>query len=110
MSSPDDLFFEVRLKNGWGETVAVVRRPLSRDAAFMGSRAAENTRNPAPFGGVSPFEDAVRVLKVREFRRMLLREAGAAAGDQLSDFLQDREGWHGLDRQDRVEKIVREDR
>lgn len=101
------LYLELKLTDEHGTVHGVVRRPLSEKAAFKGQRHAEQFHNPAPIGGPT-FDDAVEVLQVREFRRKLLIEAATGSGMQLADFLEDREGWHGLDRQESTEKIARE--
>lgn len=109
-SDPNELFFELKLVDATGRVHGVVRRPIDRNAAFMGQRIKEDLE----FGivavdkGMSPFNAAVKILRVKELRRDLLKQAGSMAGGQLADFLQDREGWHGLDRQDSAEKSVKD--
>lgn len=103
------LFFELKLIDDFGRVHGIVRRHIDEKAAFMGSRIKEDLSLGAlGIGTVSPFDAAVEVLRVKEFRRGLLQQAAAMTGMQLADFLEDREGWHGIDRQERVEKIATE--
>ena len=105
------LFFEMKMFDDYGRVHGVVRRELDENAAFQGQRIAEDMRlGVVGMGSASPFDTAVEVLRVKEFRRSLLKEAGAWAGVQLADFLEDREGWHGIERQERVEKIATDNR
>jgi hypothetical protein len=107
--NPHRLYFELKLVDGYGEIHGIVRREIDKDAAFKGQRIAEEA-SLGIFprrGGESAMSALANVLQVREFRRDLLVAAAKVAAQQLADFLQDREGWHGLDRQDAVEKIVK---
>ena len=104
------LLFELKLFDDYGRVHGVVRREISEKAAYMGPRIKEDLELGAIAAdmGTTPFDATVEVLRVREFRRGLLRDAAAWAGLQLADFLQDREGWHGLDRQEATEKIAKD--
>lgn len=100
---PNELMFELRLVDGYGRVHGAVTRPLDKDVAYRGQRIAEDLRVLGPLGGMS-FDDAVEILQVKEFRRRKLIYCAQMAGGQLADFLEDREGWHGLDRQEATER------
>lgn len=101
------LRIELRLVDECGRVHGVVVREVPREAAFQGNRISEETRLGVFVGrGETPFDAAVTALKVRELRKGLLSDCCKAAGLQLADFLEDREGWHGLDRQDAVEARI----
>jgi len=85
----------------------IVRRELDEKAAYMGPRIASDMRAPVPGVGLVGFDQAVEVLRVKEYRRKLFLEAARFTGMALADFLEDREGWHGLDRQEKTEEIAR---
>jgi len=106
--NPRAMRLELRLVNGWGEGHGAVGYGLPQEAAYMGDRIADDVRAGASLGTMS-MSDVVKVMKVREFRRGLLISACQQAGAQLADFLQDREGWHGLDRQERTEEIIKDE-
>ena len=95
------LHLDVRLVDEYGRTHAAINRELSEKAAFMGDRIVPEMR----FGALK-FDDVVDVMRVREFRRGLLIEAARMAGMQIADFLEDREGWHGADRQESTEAAL----
>ena len=102
------LFLELKLVDEHGKVHGVVRREISNHVAYLGPRAAERIRNPAPFDGASTFDDAIKVLKVRELRKDTLRGVTPMLGEQLADFLYDREGWSEPSRQEATEKIARD--
>lgn len=112
MAAPK-LTLELRLRDGYGRTHGVIVREVTDDVAFQGERAAEEfslgTYSIGAQSQVDAFAAATTVLKVRELRRSKLRDFAANMGTALADFLQDREGWHGLDRQEATDKIARED-
>lgn len=98
------LYFELKLVDERGEVQAAVRHKFGREAAYRGDRIGGEMRMGV---GAASFEDAVKVLKVREFRKRLLIDTAKQAGAQLAEFLEDREGWHGLDRQEGVERSLK---
>lgn len=100
------LYFELKLVDEYGEVHGIVRREIDDEAAYKGDRIADDFTFNASIGAV-PFKSAVEVLRVREFRKHLLIESARQLGHQLTDFLEDREGWHGLDRQEGVERSLR---
>lgn len=102
------LYFELKLVDDYGRVHGVVRHEIDEQAAFMGDRIADDVRSGLYAGpGETPFDSVVKVLKVRQFRKRLLIESARNVGHQLADFLEDREGWHGLDRQVGVEQALR---
>jgi hypothetical protein len=96
------LFLDVKMVDEYGRVHGAVRLELPEKAAYMGNRIADDMR-AGVFGSM---EQSIEVLKVRELRRGLLSDAAMQAGYQLADFLQDREGWHGIDRQEARERAV----
>lgn len=106
------LKLELRLVDGYGRTHGVVVREVPSDVAFQGERAAEEfklgTFAIGAADGAQAFQSAVNVLKVKELRRGKLREMATQLGAALADFLQDREGWHGLDRQEATDQIAKD--
>ncbi len=56
--------------------------------------------------GASPIgiDVMVDLMKKREFRRDLLEAAARQLAGQMADFMQDIEGWHGVER---AEKTIR---
>lgn len=104
------LTFELRLVDEYGRIHGVVCHELPREAGFIGDRAVEEARMGfAPTSpGDGPLGGMVRMMRAKEFRRDLLVEAAKGAAHQLSDFLADREGWHGLDRQESTERYLKE--
>ena len=100
---PNELMFELRLVDGYGRVHGVVNRLIGRDVAYQGPRVAEDLRELGPLGLMS-FDDAVEILKVKEFRRGKLVYCAQMMGEQMANFLEDREGWHGLDRQEATER------
>jgi hypothetical protein len=104
------LFFELKLRDEWGRVHGVVCREVSDDAAFIGERVVDEMRLGVYFDPTaeSPLDAVVKKMQAREFRRKLLIQAATNTGGMLADFLEDREGWHGIDRQERTEKIATE--
>lgn len=48
------------------------------------------------------FEETIQAMQRREFRRSAIVSQAKTLGDALCDLLEDREGWHGADRQERT--------
>lgn len=87
----------------WGETFACA---VSVEAfAFMETYALE--KSPAAgFPGEHAFTDVVTMMRRRAFRKgVLIAEAQRLAG-QIAERLEDREGWHGADRQETANRIA----
>jgi len=103
------LTFELRLVDESGRVHGAVCHEVPRDAAFIGSRAVEEARmgwTPTSPGD-TPLVGMVKMMKAREFRRDLLQDVAKQAAARLADFLADREGWHGLDRQEATERHIK---
>lgn len=104
-----ELFFEMRLVDGDGRTHAAIRRPISEHAAYMGPRVVPEMRLgviPARDPN-NPFSPAMEIIQVKELRRKLLTDCARMGGAQMADFLEDREGWHGIDRQESAERAIK---
>lgn len=99
------LFFQMKLVDERGCVHAAIEREVPAEAAYMGERAADEMRLGSISGAT--FDHAVRTLKMRRVRRGLLRKVAANAGEALADHLEDREGWHGLDRQNATERRLK---
>jgi len=69
----------------------------------FGDRHVEELRYPMP--GVGPaFNQVVETLRLRDVRRDLLKSSAKNLGAQMASYMEDEEGWHGTDRQDRIRK------
>jgi hypothetical protein len=75
----------------------------------FGERLADDMKAGVAFAGPSAFEQTVSTLKSRQFRRDLLERAAQMLGKKLADHLEDREGWHGLDRQEAARNVEKTD-
>jgi hypothetical protein len=106
------LFFELKMTDEWGRVHGVIRREIDDRAAYIGPRVVDDMRAGVlmPGHGQSTMDATIEVMQAREFRRSLLKHAATQAGGQLADFLEDREGWHGIERQERTEKIATDNR
>lgn len=95
------LFYEIRLIDETGKTHGCIRREIDERAAYMGDRIVDDMRASAELGiGLVSFDEACRIMRVKEIRRGLMEIAAHQCSMALCDFLEDREGWHGVDRQD----------
>lgn len=73
-------------------------------AVELGRHTAEEVhRLPPPIPGLVSFDDAVQVLKRREFRKDLFTDTATRLGTMLAERLEDKEGWHGVERQENLE-------
>ena len=82
-------------------------RAIEIDSAWCGARPSFiHLSPPSPFDGEVTMSDAVEVLHVRELRRKEFAEDATRIGHALADHLEDKEGWHGVDRQERTTKIA----
>lgn len=101
------LFFVMEIVDGYGKVHAKIRREIHEDAAYIGNRIVDEMRAGADIGiPLVSFETAVEIMKRKEFRRGLLMSAASQCGEALANFLEDREGWHGIDRQEKTENIM----
>jgi hypothetical protein len=72
-------------------------------ALRISSRAVEEMKAGI---GLVGMEDAVQMMKTREMRRDLLREAAIMLAGQTADRMQDAEGWHDASRIDPARKAL----
>lgn len=101
MTDPRQLTLTISLADGYGKVHGKLTREVPEDVAFMGERVADDFRSNAFVGAVN-LNDAVKILKVREFRKELLIKSAKNMGVLLAEHLEDKEGWHGLKRQERI--------
>lgn len=62
-------------------------------ALYIGWRPVEEMRI-----GVGSMNDTVELMRVREVRRDILRQAAVQLASQIVDYMEDAEGWHDPDR------------
>lgn len=96
------LKLKLSLVDDIGQTHGEIWHDLDDSIAFKGERIADDFRFDASIGTM-PLDSAVQVLRERTFRRDLLTACAKKAGVALCDQLEDREGWHGEDRQEKTE-------
>ena len=96
------LFFNVEIVDETGRVHGRRQVEICQDAAYMGSRIVGEVRS----GFLATMADVVRVMQVKEFRKQLLVDEAARAGACLADFLEDREGWHGIERKERIDEML----
>jgi hypothetical protein len=63
----------------------------------------------APFIGAT-FDEAVKILKRREFRKDLFQEEARRLSALLAERMEDAEGWHDIGRQEPAKKALRGER
>lgn len=77
------------------------------DELRVSDRAVDDLKMCAPVGGnVMSMDTVVKMMRVREFRRDLLRDAAVRCVGQFCDYLEDSEGWHDASRTDRAREII----
>lgn len=79
----------------------------SDEFPVFGERFVEDIRDPGPvpdLTGIS-FDTVVSTLRKREFRRELLLTAAKKLAARLADYIEDKEGWHGESRRDRIKEM-----
>lgn len=94
----------VRLTDDRGQSHGFMAQNLGEDVVMFGDRLADDMRAGLAFVGPGAFDQTVRILKERKFRRDLLIDAATQLGHSLADYLEDAEGWHGEDRQERIKR------
>ena len=62
--------------------------------------ACEYHHIPKPVPGFTPFDEAVEILKRREYRKDLFIKEAYRLGTLLAERMEDAEGWHGIKRQE----------
>jgi hypothetical protein len=100
------LKLKLSLVDDIGRTHGEIWYDLDDSVAFKGERIADDFRFDASVSAM-PFDGAVQVLREKTFRRDLLTACAKRAGAALCDQLEDREGWHGEDRQEKTEARLR---
>jgi hypothetical protein len=103
------------MKSDWTLQLSIRERHGSRsyhmavdlDIETFGERLADDMKAGLAFAGPGAFEETVSVLKERQFGRDLLERAATMLGKQLADHLEDREGWHGIERQEALQAAER---
>jgi hypothetical protein len=93
-------------KTAFGEPVA--RMAVDIPDMVMSERMVSEIKSALGPMGYS-FDDVVKIMKKREWRRKELQILAVQLFGQLADYLEDVEGWHGEDRQDKA-KAARERR
>lgn len=71
------------------------------EALYIGWRPVEELRI-----GVTPMNDAVQILKVKEMRRDILERTAIQLAQQMADRMEDAEGWHDISRIDPARKSL----
>lgn len=67
-------------------------------------RFVEDMKAGLAFVGPGAFDEAVTVMKKREFRRDILARAADILAVRLADYIEDKEGWHGERRRDTIKR------
>jgi len=100
-------FLRMSFHDNEGHTFA--DRAMEIDSAWCGHRPSFTNLSPPTRGlGASTFDEVVDILRVKELRRKEFIRDATRMGHALADFLEDKEGWHGIDRQERIEKLEKE--
>jgi len=69
-------------------------------------RFVDEVTAPAELGfSVLSFDTVVKVMKQREFRREILMDAARKLAARLSDYIEDKEGWHGERRRETIKEM-----
>ena len=92
---------ELMLVDEYGRTHGRVKCEVPENVAFMGDRIG----GEVALGVLGNFDQVVEVLKEKKLRRDMLPSFARQMGDALADHLEDREGWHGEGRRERIEEI-----
>lgn len=75
----------------------------SDEFPIFNERFVEDIRAPVDVGfSVLDFNTVVSAIKKREFRRDFLLHAARKLAGRLSDYIEDKEGWHGEKRREAV--------
>jgi hypothetical protein len=94
------LYFDMAIVDEHGKVHARIKREIPSECAFIGWRPVEELKL-----GVGSFADTVQLLKVKQLRKDLLRQAAEMCGVALAEHLEDREGWHGQSRVESTTKL-----
>ena len=87
------------LENPFGKSYSVAMPVDAFDAAdrYVGLTP------PSAFDGIT-FESAIKVIRKREYRKDDFRAYAIRLATALGERMEDEEGWHGIDRQQRYEE------
>ncbi len=66
----------------------------------MTARECSHIEPLPPVPGLVKFDDAVEILKRREYRKDLFIDQARRLGTLLAERMEDAEGWHGVSRQE----------
>ena len=98
------LSLKMSFYDDWGKTYAIKAVNLPEHVATCGFRGDfTNITPPSVLSGTQTMDEVIKVLECREFRRKELIAWATNLGRAIANHLEDSEGWHGLDRQDRIQ-------
>lgn len=93
------------VRNEFGEEVGHMAVGADEFPVFS-ERFVEEIRAPMEIGfSLASFDTVVSTLKKREFRREILMKASQKLAARLSDYIEDKEGWHGEHRRETIKEI-----
>ena len=78
----------------------------SEEFPIFSERFVDEMKAGLAFSGPTALDQAVKVLKKREFRRDRLRDAARKLAERMADYIEDSEGWHG----DRRRELIKDQR
>lgn len=95
-----DWIFKLTIQEEYGPRSysQMVKLPVTT----FGERLAGEMALGLAFVGPDAFDQTVTVLKEKKFRRDEIEHAARVLARMLCDHLEDAEGWHGEQRQERV--------
>ena len=99
----NDYIIELRLRRPYGKKSSVVRFPA--DEAFAELVIPLNVRPPCPYE-VTKIDDVIDIMRKKVIRKERLADLCVRMGHLLAERLEDEEGWHGLDRQQRCLELL----
>jgi len=103
------LFLDIILRDQMGNVHARQSSEVPENVAFKGERHKENLTDPLiRLGDPDPFKTVAKAMEVREVRKNKLAAYCKNMGYAIAEHLEDREGWHGLDRQEKVNDNYRD--
>lgn len=79
-------------------------RAIELPLTTFGERLAGEMDLGVAFVGPEAFDQTVHVMKERRFRRDLLEKAAVQLARDMADELEDREGWNGEERQEKIRR------
>lgn len=99
---------EVKLRSPDGRTLYAMAVNLEPDECSDMERIVGDMRLSREFddGSVGGLDEVVRTMRRREFRRDALVNKARLLGMQLADLMEDKDGWHGADRQESAKSFI----